>query len=78
ATQYGGDKHSGYGVVYSLTTFGTLRVLYRFKGVPDGDYPTAGVSDAGPTLYGTTFQGGTGCYHYGCQGGYGTVFRLAR
>ena len=36
------------------------------------------ISDAKGTFYGTTIGGGTGCYHYGCQGGYGTVFRLTR
>ncbi|HEY1883034.1 MAG TPA: choice-of-anchor tandem repeat GloVer-containing protein [Candidatus Cybelea sp.] len=78
ATQYGGNKHSGYGVVYSMSTFGYVKVLYRFKALPDGEYPASGVSDDGPTLFGTTRLGGSGCYHYGCQGGYGTVYRLPR
>jgi uncharacterized repeat protein (TIGR03803 family) len=77
-TWAGGQERGGYGLVYSLSPSGVLRVLYRFKGPPDGDTPYVGVSDAKGTLYGTTYYGGTGCYHYGCQGGYGTVFRLSR
>jgi len=73
----GGQENKGYGVVYALTRYGGLQVLYRFKGPPDGSYPYVGVSDAKGTLFGTTYNGGTGCYHYGCRGGYGTVFRLA-
>ena len=43
-----------------------------------GAQPLIVISDAKGTFYGTTIGGGTGCYHYGCQGGYGTVFRLTR
>jgi uncharacterized repeat protein (TIGR03803 family) len=77
-TEYGGRTHGGYGLVYSLSSSGDLRVLHRFdEGSPDGAYPLAGVSDAKGTLYGTTAFGGAGC-HYSCQSGYGTVFRLVR
>ena len=69
---------NSYGTVFSLTTSGALTTLYRFKGPPDGQQPFAGVSDAKGVLYGTTWGGGTGCYHYGCNGGYGTVFRISR
>ena len=75
-TRDGGQEHSGYGTVFSLTASGQLRILYWFKGPPDGAGPYSGISDAKGTFYGTTVGGGTGCYHYGCQGGYGTVFRL--
>ncbi|HTA54216.1 MAG TPA: choice-of-anchor tandem repeat GloVer-containing protein [Candidatus Acidoferrales bacterium] len=77
-TWAGGNEHSRYGLVYSLSSSGDLTVLYRFKGPPDGSAPYVGVSGAKGTLYGTTSFGGTGCYDYGCQGGYGTVFRLSR
>src|SRR5215831_9257940 len=47
------------------------KLLYSFKGSPDGAYPMSGLTlDSAGNLYGTTRQGGTG----GC----GTVFELER
>jgi uncharacterized repeat protein (TIGR03803 family) len=54
----------------------TLTSIYSFcplSGCPDGSYPTAGlVQAADGSLYGTTFDGGTG----DCVGGCGTVFKI--
>ena len=52
-----------------------LNTLYRFQGGSDGSGPLGRVSVASDgTLYGTTFEGGTG---YGiCNGGCGTIFHL--
>lgn len=62
----------GCGTVFSLTTNGEEKVLHSFGGlagkVIDGDYPYAGLTDLGGTLYGTTASGGA---H-----GYGTVFSI--
>jgi uncharacterized repeat protein (TIGR03803 family) len=77
-TAGGGLTHGGYGLIYSVSPSDTFNVLYRFKGPPDGSTPTAGISDAKGTFYGTTAAGGTTCYRYKCQREYGTVFRLER
>jgi uncharacterized repeat protein (TIGR03803 family) len=72
-TQQGGG--TGFGTVFKLTppakgqTVWTETVLYRFKGVPDGRGPVAGlIFDKQGALYSTTGGGGTG------NGG--TVFKL--
>jgi uncharacterized repeat protein (TIGR03803 family) len=71
-TLYGGDSHcktyrhdhvqgAGCGTVYAVSTSGSnYRVLYRFKGIPDGVYPSAGVIAANGHLFGVTSRGGTG------------------
>lgn len=54
-----------------------FKVIYTFKGSPDGGNPEAGlVLDAAGNLYGTTYSGGDP----GCEGavGCGTVFELSR
>jgi uncharacterized repeat protein (TIGR03803 family) len=64
-------------VVCAMAIFGaqsahaqTYKVLYSFKGVPDGREPYAGVvQDPAGNLYGTTLEGGSS--------GYGTVFKLS-
>jgi len=60
----------GCGTVFKVTTSGRERVVYRFKGTPDGGGPFAGLIDVNGTLYGTTFGGGSGCKPYV----FGTVF----
>jgi uncharacterized repeat protein (TIGR03803 family) len=67
------DCYLGCGTVFSVTTSGTERVLYRFRGGFDGADPSARLIRAGGVLYGTTSSGGSGCTAYaGC----GTVFRV--
>ena len=65
-TLYGGADSKG--VVFELGPGGLID-LHDFSGMPDGEYPYAGllVSTAGD-LYGTTAQGGTG--------NAGTVFKI--
>jgi uncharacterized repeat protein (TIGR03803 family) len=66
-TQMGGA--SGSGTVFKLDATGVETVLYSFAGVPDGQYPFAGViRDSAGNLYGTTSNGGAI--------GFGTVFKL--
>lgn len=48
----------GCGTVYGVSTNGKEKVLYRFTGGSDGEYPDAGLIDAKGTLYGTTSAGG--------------------
>jgi uncharacterized repeat protein (TIGR03803 family) len=74
-TSYGG-LYLESGVIYAVSSSRGFHVVYRFKAPPDGTHPEAGLTEAGGALYGTTYSGGRGCYHYGCEGGYGTVFRL--
>jgi len=72
-TNSGGRKCSC-GTVYSISTTGKLKVLYRFAGGADGAYPQAGLIDVNGTLYGTTFEGGgTFCY---AGGGCGTIYSV--
>lgn len=56
------------GIIFSVSTSGVERVLYRFKGYPDGAYPGWPLIAIKGTLYGTTVEGGA---H-----GYGTAFAL--
>jgi uncharacterized repeat protein (TIGR03803 family) len=82
-TTYGGGP-GNFGTVFKLTPSpgGYVEsVLYRFKGMPDGAYPQAGlIADGSGALYGTTSAGGSGMdqtcggsqFIFGC----GTVFKL--
>jgi hypothetical protein len=52
----------------------TFKVVYAFKGAPDGAAPESSlVFDSNGNLYGTTYIGGTGNCFLGC----GTVFQLS-
>ena len=66
-TEYGGTTNNG--TVFTVTPGGVEKVLYSFKGAPDGANPYSSVVRAGTTIYGTTYSGGA---H-----GYGTVFKLS-
>lgn len=63
---------NGYGTIFSLTTDGTLTVLYSFcsqSGCTDGKFSFGAlVEGSDGNFYGTTFHGGSG--------GAGTVFRV--
>jgi uncharacterized repeat protein (TIGR03803 family) len=65
----GCQNNFGCGVVYSTTTSGSEKVVYRFKGGSDGGNPLASLVEVNGTLYGTTFGGGA---H-----GLGTVFSIS-
>ena len=66
-----GGKHNG--TVFSITPYGTEKVLHTFGGRGDGAGPQAGLLDVNGTLYGTTVAGGSsGCNGYIC----GTVFSI--
>ncbi len=56
-TTSGGGTHD-LGTVFEISTSGTERVVYSFKGGTDGAYPFAGLLDFNGTLYGTTHSGG--------------------
>jgi len=69
-TTYQGGKH-GFGTVFSLSTAGKEKVLYNFKGSPDGDQPCSGLlADGMGNFYGITDHGG--------KSGFGTVFELTK
>jgi uncharacterized repeat protein (TIGR03803 family) len=59
-TRYGGAGgcRLGCGSVFKITTSGAYSLLYSFTGSPDGAKPSAGLTDVGDTLYGTTPRGG--------------------
>ena len=68
-TQQGGTH--GYGTVFKLDKAGKETVLHSFGGVPDGEYPCAGlILDAKGNLYGTTQLGGPASQNDG------TVFKV--
>jgi uncharacterized repeat protein (TIGR03803 family) len=71
----GGSGCDGYGcgTIFSVTTKGTSRVLYRFTGEPDGERPAAALINMKDKLYGTTLAGGV---HLCGGGGCGTVFSV--
>jgi uncharacterized repeat protein (TIGR03803 family) len=72
-TQNGGVSHN-YGTVFSVTTTGTEKVLYRFGGGSDAKFPQAGLINVKGTLYGSTpYGGGSGCFD---SAGCGTVFSV--
>jgi choice-of-anchor C domain-containing protein len=79
-TTQGGSANcsAGCGTVYELTppTSGTAwpeAILYRFRGLSDGQNPQANlILDSAGALYGTTAAGGSS----NCTGGCGTVFKL--
>lgn len=82
-TEYGGGSascrvpYAGCGTAFSVSTTGSLHVLHRFAGGTDGGIPSApllAVGSVSPTIYGTTFAGGTYCSN---TGGCGTIFSLS-
>ncbi|MGB7047424.1 MAG: choice-of-anchor tandem repeat GloVer-containing protein [Candidatus Cybelea sp.] len=85
ATQGGSAKCNnvntrGCGIVFSVTTSGTERVLHIFKGGggnqnKDGGYPYAGLTAMNGLLYGTTNGGGR--YSGSCDEGCGSVFEMS-
>jgi uncharacterized repeat protein (TIGR03803 family) len=63
-TTFSGGAY-GNGTVYKLTTTGVLKLLHSFQGMPDGQFPVAGlIRDPSGNFYGTTENGGTG--NFGC------------
>lgn len=64
----------GCGTIYSISTYGKEKVLYRFASCcgADGAQPNAGLVNVSGTLYGTTVGGGAG------DPGRGTVFSITR
>lgn len=78
ATAVGGTACStsnpyGCGTIFALDSSGHEKVIYRFKGGPDGYYPAQGLIAMNGAMYGMTMFGGGACpYAPGC----GTVFRI--
>jgi uncharacterized repeat protein (TIGR03803 family) len=65
----GGGSGDGYGTVFEVSTSGSERVLYAFKGSPDGAHPgLGGLLVVRGALYGTTESGGAN--------NAGTVFKI--
>lgn len=66
-TQFGGSSDRaclghgviGCGVIFSIAPSGSERILYKFKGEPDGSTPWAALIQTGGTFYGSTLSGGT-------------------
>ncbi len=75
-TYFGGGSTrcaGGCGTVFEMDTSGRERILHRFRGYPhDGQGPIGALVLVNGELYGTTWIGGSGCYH-GC----GTVFAVS-
>jgi uncharacterized repeat protein (TIGR03803 family) len=81
-TEFGGDldchaKSSGCGTVFRLDANGKQRVLYAFRGSPDGGDVLGGlVMDKVGDLYGTTSRGGTNLCLSTPFIGCGTIFKV--
>ncbi|MGB8910309.1 MAG: choice-of-anchor tandem repeat GloVer-containing protein, partial [Candidatus Cybelea sp.] len=68
---YDGSPCNACGTVYMITATGKERVLYRFAGPPDGEFPGSNLSEANGVLFGTTYSGGSSS----CSGHCGVVFK---
>ena len=74
-TSLGGYKNKcgdGCGTVFMMSAQGRERVVYRFKGTPDGANPQTGLTELNGQLFGTTFSGGTSA----CPGGCGVIYKI--
>jgi len=69
-----GNKYTC-GTIFEVSTSGTERVAYSFKGGSDGGNPQAGLIAVGGKLYGTTQDGGVKSGY--CEIGCGTVFEVS-
>ena len=65
-----GRRNLGCGTVFKVNASGKYRIIYRFKGEPDGYGPYGVIEDGHGNLYGTTEYGGA--YNEG------TVFKINR
>jgi uncharacterized repeat protein (TIGR03803 family) len=71
---------AGCGAIYRISPSGKEKVLYAFTGASDGASPVSDLLGSGRggkagkhgELFGTTYEGGSGCNSSGC----GTVFTL--
>jgi uncharacterized repeat protein (TIGR03803 family) len=67
---------NGCGTIFKMTPRGAVTILHRFDFF-DGSRPLAGMTVGGDGyLYGTTEQGGNGCFFEVIPLGCGTVFRI--
>ena len=64
---------NGCGTVFAISPSGHERIVYKFGSGADGSNPEAGLLNVSGELYGTTEYGGNAT----CQGGCGTVFKVA-
>lgn len=74
-TSRGGDSacYGGCGIVFRMSTTGSKKLVYSFKGPPDAAWPDFALLNLNGTLYSTTQGGGAGC---GSRGGCGSVFTI--
>ncbi len=72
-TQAGGNSEDE-GTIFKIDSGGNETVLHAFAGWPnDGESAYSGLApDRAGNRYGTTFEGGSGCYSYGC----GAVYKI--
>jgi len=70
-----GSGSCGPGVIYSVSTTGSEKMLYAFSR-SDGEKPDAGLTNVNGVLFGTTVFGGTGCPRDN-NGGCGVIFTLS-
>jgi uncharacterized repeat protein (TIGR03803 family) len=63
----------GCGTVFRISTTGSKKVIYTFKGPPDAAAPSFALLNLNGTLYSTTQEGGSGCVS---GSGCGAVFKV--
>lgn len=72
----GCNDDDGCGTVFEVSRSGKERILYRFRGGADGEYPSGLVAVSG-VLYGTTYEGGDSrCSNGTTIVGCGTLFEI--
>ncbi|MGA9943945.1 MAG: choice-of-anchor tandem repeat GloVer-containing protein, partial [Candidatus Cybelea sp.] len=75
AVCYSSSIPPGCGVVFAIDSSGHEKVIYRFKGGSDGEFPNTQLLSLNGKLYGTTVNGGEG-QPSSCYAGCGTIFSV--
>jgi uncharacterized repeat protein (TIGR03803 family) len=63
----------GNGTIYSISTAGIEKVLYKISGGSDGSFPQGALMRLDSALFGETFYGGGS---RGCRNGCGALYKL--
>jgi len=76
ATMYGGTSSGG--TLFTVSEAGKVSTVYNFTGGSDGGEPGGALVPLGKNLYGTAYDGGTGCPNRYGPPGCGVVYALSQ